>query len=236
MPVLSLVVACYNEGGHLEHSVRDTLRVIDALHLDAEIVFVDDASTDDTVAIIDRLIARESGRAFSKILHPRNIGRGGTVRDGIRAARGEYVGFIDIDLEVAAFYLLPTLLALQEGYDVVTVRRVYPITIRSLHRHFMTRGYRTLRQWMLPLTIADSEAGYKFFRRDKILPVLATTEDEGWFWDTEILVRAERAGLRLYEFPAVFLRNEAKPTTVRPVRDSLRYLWKLSRFTARRRA
>src|SRR5688572_8819076 len=234
MPEISLVVPCYNEAGHLERSVRETLRIIDALQLDAEVVFVDDASGDETVAVIDRLIAAHPTRAFSRILHAKNVGRGGAVRAGIRVARGTYVGFIDIDLEVAAFYLLPTILALREGYDVVTVRRVYPITVRSLHRHFMSRGYRALRQWMFPLPITDSEAGYKFFRRDRILPVLATTEDERWFWDTEILVRAERAGLRLYEFPAVFVRNEGKRSTVRPVRDSLEYLWRLRRFRARR--
>jgi glycosyltransferase AglD len=229
-PDLSLVIACYNEEPLLETSVRETFRVLDGMRATSEVIFVDDRSGDRTREIIDTIIALHPGRALRKIEHSVNVGRGGTVADGIRAARGRYVGFLDIDLEVHARYIPSCLAALDEGYDVATALRIYKFTWRSVDRYILSTGYRALMRRLTRVSLQDTETGFKFFRRDRILPVLDQTEDTGWFWDTEIMVRAQRAGLRIVEIPALFIRRFDKRSSVNAIPDTIAYLKKLWRF------
>jgi glycosyltransferase involved in cell wall biosynthesis len=226
----SLVVACYNEAPILEASMVETFRILDAMRWRSEVIFVDDRSSDETLAVIDRIRAANQERNIQVIAHPRNVGRGGTVTDGIRAARGRFAGFIDIDLEVHARYLLPCLLALEAGADVATALRIYRFRWRSLDRYLMSKGYRLLVSSLIPMPFQDTETGFKVFRRDRILPVLDQCADRGWFWDTEVMVRAHYAGLEIVEIPALFLRRFDKQSSVRAVRDTLDYVGKLWRF------
>jgi glycosyltransferase involved in cell wall biosynthesis len=230
-PNLSLVLACYNEEKVLERSVGEIFQVLDALQATSEVIFVDDASYDRTGGIIDRILRDNPKRNLRKIEHVHNVGRGGTVSDGIRAARGRFAGFIDVDLEVKARYILPCLIALEQGYDVATALRIYKFRLGSLHRPVMSHGYRALLRWQLDVPLKDTETGYKFFRRDRILPVLDQVLDQGWFWDTEIMVQAYLAGLRIVEIPALFERCMEKPTSVNVFRDSLLHFHKLRQFS-----
>ena len=100
-----------------------------------------------------------------------------------------------------------------------------------MHRHIMSRGYNTLVRRQTGVPLRDTETGFKFFRRDRIFPVLEQVQDQGWFWDTEIMVRAYMAGLRIVELPALLVRCTDKKTTVRIWRYSLSYLRKLRQFS-----
>jgi glycosyltransferase involved in cell wall biosynthesis len=237
-PDLTIVVACYNEERLLEHSMSEVFAVLDMLRLRSEVIFVDDASADTTPIVIDRIIAGHPHRQLRKIEHRTNVGRGGTVADGIRAARGRLVGFLDIDLEVHARYIPGCVAVLLGGAQVVTAKRVYNFSWRSLDRYILSKGYAWLLRRMIALPLADTETGFKFFDRAAILPILEETHDKGWFWDTEIMVRAHWAGLRIVELPALFIRRFDKRSSLRPVRDSLVYLqslWRFRRDTAGRR-
>lgn len=229
-PDLTLVIACYNEEPILAESVAETLRVLDSLKLTSEIIFVDDASRDNTVRVIDAIIRDHPCRTIRKIVHPTNVGRGGTVTDGIEAASGRFVGFIDIDLEVHARYIPACIVALEAGCDVATALRVYKFYWRSLDRYFLSKGYRALMQRILRIPLQDTETGFKFFRRERILPVLSVTQDRGWFWDTEVMVRAYHAGLHIVEIPALFVRRFDKQSSLNVLSDSVDYFRKLWRF------
>src|SRR5436190_960483 len=171
-PDFTLVVACYNEEAILEASMDETFRVLDALRWTYEVIFVDDRSQDDTIGIIERIIAANPNRSLRLIRHPVNTGRGRAVTDGIRAAGGRLVGFIDIDLEVQATYMLPCLLALERGGDIATAHRIYRFQWRSLDRYVMSRGYHWIMSRVIGVALKDTETGFKLFRRDRILPVL----------------------------------------------------------------
>jgi glycosyltransferase AglD len=94
----------------------------------------------------------------------------------------------------------------------------------------MSRGYNALMRWWLNVPLMDTEAGCKFFRRESILPILDRVVDQRWFWDTEIMVHAHAAGLRMIEIPALFERRADKISSVKILRDSLRHFGNLVRF------
>jgi glycosyltransferase involved in cell wall biosynthesis len=232
---LSLVLACYQEEGHLVESVREIEATLQAAGYDYELILIDDCSRDATPRIVAGLCADEPRRRC--VLHPRNVGRGGTVAEGFRLARGRIVGFLDVDLEVHCRYLPQMVDAIRAGRDGATAYREYDLewTPSALARYLMSRGYRLLFRLLLGAPFRDTEAGFKFFVRERILPVLDQTENRGWFWDTEIMVLAHRAGLDLVELPCRFVRRADKKSTVRMFRDSWDYLVALLRFRRRLR-
>jgi glycosyltransferase involved in cell wall biosynthesis len=228
-PYVSVVLACYNEEEVLERSVAEIRDVLDDLRRPWEIVFVDDVSRDGTREIIARLVRDDPERARA-ILHEKNRGRGATVTDGFRAARGEIAGYLDVDLEVHARYIPSLVRAIEKGADVATVRRIYAFQLRYVDRWLMSRGYSWLVRRLLRVHFHDTETGYKFFRRATVLPLLDEIGDAGWFWDTEFMVRALRRGLRIEEVIGAYVRRDDKDSTVRGVRDSVQYFRKLWRF------
>jgi glycosyltransferase involved in cell wall biosynthesis len=229
-PHLSLVLACYNEAEHLEASFAEIRDTLEQARFPFEILFVDDASRDRTREILSAITAAHPRLELRTILHQTNRGRGATVTDGFRAARGAVTGYIDVDLEVHCRYIPSLVRAIDNGADVATLRRIYAFQLGSLDRYLMSRGYSFLVRRLLDVDLADTETGYKFFRRETLLPLLGEIRDEGWFWDTEFMVRAARRGLKLVEIPGAYVRRQDKTSTVRGVRDSLRYFAKLVRF------
>jgi glycosyltransferase involved in cell wall biosynthesis len=175
-------------------------------------------------------VAAHPQLSLRTILHERNRGRGATVTDGFRAARGTITGYLDVDLEVHSRYIPSLVRAIERGADVATLRRIYAFQLLSLDRYLMSRGYSFLVRRLLEVDVADTETGYKFFRREKALPLLDEIRDPGWFWDTEFMVRASRRGLKIVEIPGAYIRRGDKTSTVKGVRDSLRYFRQLLRF------
>jgi dolichyl-phosphate beta-glucosyltransferase len=229
-PRISVVLACYNEEATLAVNFGEIRDTLDGLGEPYEIIFVDDVSQDRTRELIRSIVKSHSDVEFQVLLHEINRGRGATVTDGFRAARGEITGYLDADLEVHSRYIPSLVRAIEKGADVATVRRIYAFQVRSLDRYLMSRGYSFLVRRMLGISVRDTETGYKFFRRETLLPVLAEIRDPGWFWDTEFMVRASRRGLRIEEIPGAYIRRFDKSSTVRGVRDSLRYFAKLLAF------
>jgi glycosyltransferase AglD len=227
---ISLVLACYNEAGHLEGSVQQILTVLDGTRWSYEVIFVDDCSVDGTSSLIDSIIQRCSSKRMSKICHTKNLGRGRTVCDGFRQATGEVVGYMDVDLEVHPRYAPSCVQAIHEGADAAYAKRIYQVQPSILYRHVMSRGYSLLAQRLLGIDLSDTESGYKFFRREKLLPLLEVATDPGWFWDTEIMAHYCLAGYSIAEIPALFVRRQDKKSSVRVVRDSAKQLAKLLQF------
>jgi glycosyltransferase AglD len=225
-----VVLACYNEEEVLADSFREIVDNLSETGRSFEILFVDDLSRDRTREIIQSLVDTHPHLALRVILHDVNQGRGATVTDGFRAARGEITGYLDVDLEVHSRYIPSLVRAIEKGADIATVRRIYAFQARALDRYVMSRGYSFLVRRMLGVRLRDTETGYKFFRRQAALPVLDEIQDAGWFWDTEFMVRAARRGLKIAEIPGAYVRRYDKTSTVRGMRDSLRYFGRLWSF------
>ena len=229
-PYLSLVLACYNEAEHLETSFQEIRETLDQTRWPYEVVFVDDLSRDRTRDILRAIVAAHPQHQLRVILHQRNQGRGATVTDGFRAARGEIAGYMDVDLEVHCRYIPSLVRAIEKGADIATLRRIYAFQVFSLDRYFMSRGYSWLVRRLLEVPYRDTETGYKFFRRRTVLPLLDEVHDPGWFWDTEFMARAHRRGLKVVEVPGAYVRRTDKTSTVSGIRDSFDYFRQLWRF------
>lgn len=229
---LSLILPCYNEERILRESVGRIAKTLDLTRLTYEIIFVDDTSRDNTKQLI--LEACNTYPHTQAMYHKINKGRGRTVTDGMNMAKGKVVGYIDIDLEVSPVYI-PCLvdLILQNKADAVIGKRMYRTNIQSIPREILSFGYQWLSNRLIGTGNLDTESGYKFFNRKKILPILTLTRHPHWFWDTEIIVLGKRKGLRIMEIPVLFLRRFDKASSVRIIRDSIDYMKSLWAFRKR---
>lgn len=227
---LSLILPCYKEEEIFDESVRRVLETLDGLRCRYEVIFVEDKSPDSTRERVEGALKRYEGKPLRALFHERNQGRGAAVTTGIRGARGAVVGFIDIDLEVGPHYILPCRQAIATGADVVVGRRVYTLSVRSMLRNVLSKGYQAVARLWLGIPSWDTESGYKFFKREAALRLLEKTRDPGWFWDTEVMVWAKRLDMKVVEVPVLFLRRLDKTSTVRPLRDTLVYLKRLWAF------
>lgn len=225
---LSLIIPCYNEKDILVKNVKKIREVLDKTLFKYEIILVDDCSRDNTVELANKIV--DENPNITLIRHEVNMGRGAAVEDGFRAASGEIVGFLDIDLQTPAHYILPIVLEIKNGADIATAQRIYDIRLHMLHRFIISKGYHKLFDLLLKTGIKDSETGYKFFRREKILPILGEIKDKRWFWDTEVMVRSYLKGYVIKEVPCLCIREEAQKSTVKIFKDTICYISNLWRF------
>ena len=225
---LSLVLACYNEGPTFEKSVSKIVNVLKKTARNWEIIFVEDKSTDETRETVEKI--SEKIKNCKTIYHRINQGRGKSVSDGIRTAKGEICGYLDVDLEVSENYIPIFVEEIKKGYDMVVGKRYYEGGFKSLARYLASKTYSFLVKTYVGIPISDTEAGYKFFKRDKIFPVLSKVRDNHWFWDTEICAKAYWQGLTISEIPVLFVRRGDKKSTVRLIPDTIDYIKNLIRL------
>lgn len=228
---LSLVLACYNEGPTLADSVKKILGILNLSKLTYEVIFIDDRSSDDTPQLIKKLVKKDPLR-LKDFFHEKNMRRGATVTEGIKRAKGIVVGYIDVDCEVSPVYI-PEMVncILEKKSDLVIGNRIYRSSVSGVFREAMSVLYKKLANKLLDTEYLDTESGYKFFRRSKILPVLEYADNPHWFWDTQIVVVPKLMGLKIVQFPVLFIRRTEKKSTVKVFRDSLDYLVNLWRFS-----
>ena len=225
---LSIIVPCYNEGPTFTKSACKIIRELKKINLGWEIIFVEDKSQDNTKSAVENLIKKiENSRA---IYHRQNEGRGKSVSDGITSAKGKICGYLDVDLEVSQTYIPIFLEEINKGYAMAVGKRFYEGGLKSLPRFLASKVYALIVKTTLKVPIEDTEAGYKFFNREKILPILKKTKDNHWFWDTEICAIAYYANLKISQVPVLFKRRLEKKSTVRLIPDTVDYIKKIVKF------
>ncbi|MFH0732354.1 MAG: glycosyltransferase [Candidatus Omnitrophota bacterium] len=227
---VSIIIACYNEEQILKQHVKEIQAVMNKNNYSYELIFVDDASEDKTRDVI--LDISKNNQNTRYFFSAENIGRGGSIVEGIKMAKGKIAGFLDIDLEIQANYIPAMVEAVNAGYDIATARRFYQMTLKptAIIRYILSISYQQLRRCFLNVPLKDTEAGFKFFNREKILPLIEKTKNKGWFWDTEIMAISYYSGLKIKEIPCLFIKNHNIKSKVRIFSSSLNYFIELCKF------
>ncbi len=196
------MVPVRNEERDLAPSVRRLVGYVrESFPFSARVTVADNGSTDATWAIATRLACE---LPEVRAVHMEQAGRGRALRAIWSQSEAEVLAYMDVDLSTDLNALLPLVAPLLSGHsDVAIGTRLArgSRVIRGPKRELISRGYNLLLRTLMGARFSDAQCGFKAIRRDQAQALLPLTQDTGWFFDTELLVLAERAGLRIHEIP-----------------------------------
>jgi len=199
---VEIVIPVRNEERDLAASVRRLAAYLrDHFPFTAQITIADNGSTDRTWQVALALASELDPVRAVRLERP---GRGGALQSVWLASDAEVVGYMDVDLSTDLNALLPLLAPLLSGHSDVAIgtRLARGARVsRGPRREVISRGYNLLLHASLGTGFSDAQCGFKAIRAGAARALLPLTTDTGWFFDTELLVLAERAGLRIHEVP-----------------------------------
>ncbi len=199
---VDIVVPVRNEERDLAPSVQRLVSYLrEGFPFTALVTIADNGSTDGTWAIADRL-AREFGEV--RAVRMEEPGRGRALRAIWSQSDAEVLAYMDVDLSTDLNALMPLVAPLLSGHsDLAIGTRLArgSRVIRGPKRELISRCYNLLLHAFMGARFSDAQCGFKAITREQARALLPLTQDTGWFFDTELLVLAERAGLRIHEIP-----------------------------------
>jgi glycosyltransferase involved in cell wall biosynthesis len=217
--LVSVVLPAYNEADKLEPAVTRISQALKEYGATYEIIVAEDGSTDGTDK---KAVMLAETVPFVRHIHgEKRLGRGTALNNAFRQSKGEVLVYMDLDLATDLKYLKPLVEAIKiEGYDFSTGSRMLPESKaeRTLRRSISSKTYNFLVRHMLGSKLRDHQCGFKAFKREPLMKLLDEVEATHWFWDTEILVRANLKGYRIKEIPVEW--KGGKDTKVSLFKDS----------------
>lgn len=227
----SVVVPVYNEAGIVDDAITRMLRALEDLGGDFELLICENGSTDNTAALVERLRREDPRIALERLPEP---DYGGAMRHGIRACKHDRIVIFNIDFWSAEFARAAVLRL--EQHDIVIGSKVMAGSAdrRPFARRVLTRAFNTMLRTVFGFSGTDTH-GMKALRRSTVQPVLANCVTSRSIFDTELVIRAERANLRILEIP-VEVREIRQPTywaVLGRLPEVTWNLWKLARTLRR---
>ena len=232
---LSVVVPVYNGEPFIARTIGELTGYLASLEEPAELIVIDDGSTDRTGAIVDEAAA-EPPIPVRFIRSPANEGKGAAISRGMAAAQGRYRVFLDADLAYSPHAISEVRSKLAEGADVVIGSRVHPDStyqvkpsfFRYLYtRHVAGRVFNWIVRLFLLPGIFDSQAGLKGFTAGAADTIFGGWLPDGFSFDLGVLSRARHERLSIVQIP-VHYRYDSEPTTVRFMKDTVAALYDLA--------
>lgn len=213
---LEIVVPVFNEEAVLENSI---IRLAEYLTLEMpstwKITIADNASTDRTPVIAARLSEQLPNVEYRRL---EVKGRGYALRDAWGASEAKVLAYLDVDLSTDLAALPPLVAPLLSGHSDISIgtrlgqnSRVS----RGPKREFISRSYNFLLRRTMQVGFSDAQCGFKAIRADVAQRLLPHVEDNGWFFDTELLIIAERSGLRIHEIPVDWVDDPDSSVDIR---------------------
>jgi putative flippase GtrA len=219
-----IVIPVHNEERVLAHSIERLHRyLVDSFPLSWLVTIVDNASTDVTWMVACRL----AGELPSvQALHLDGQGRGLALRSAWLHSPAAVVAYMDVDLSTDLHGLLPLVAPLVSGHSDVAIGTRLASgarVIRGPKREFISRAYNLLLRTTFGNGFSDAQCGFKALRGEVARALVPLVEDDGWFFDTELLVLAERNGLRIHEVPVDWIDDaDSRVDVVKTARGDLR--------------
>jgi glycosyltransferase involved in cell wall biosynthesis len=223
-PVVDVVVPVHDEVVALAPSVRRLHRFLSAqFPFSWRITIVDNASTDGTAEIGRELAALLDGVRF---IHLDRKGRGLALRTAWADNDATVVAYTDVDLSTGLDALLPLVAPLVSGHSDVAIGSRLAAganVVRGPRREAISRAYNLILRTLFATRVRDAQCGFKALRSEVARRLVPEIEDEGWFFDTELLLLAEHNGLRIHEMPVDWVDDpDSRVDVVRTALDDLR--------------
>lgn len=191
---LSLVVPLWNEEHRLGATISHYLRLADTVSYPVEVIFSDDGSSDDTLAMLNEFVATSSSPTTVRVLSNPHLGKGAAVRNGVRIAANDVVAFCDLDLSVPLREVIRLAeLAASKGTLVIGSRERpdSKIVFHQPHiREVLGRLFNRLAQRLVMPGVRDSQCGAKAADRSVWQSLLAASVEDGFAWDVELIALA----------------------------------------------
>ncbi|HEX9543100.1 MAG TPA: glycosyltransferase [Streptosporangiaceae bacterium] len=238
-PQVEIVVPVRDEERDLERSIRRLVAHLrTSFPLPSRVTIADNGSTDETWAVASAL---EAEFAEVRAVRLEESGRGRALRALWSASDADVLAYMDVDLSTDLNALLPLVAPLLSGHsDLAIGTRLArgARVVRGPRREVISRCYNMLLHATLGARFSDAQCGFKAIRADRARLLLPLTQDTGWFFDTELLILAERAGLRIHEVPVDWVddsdsRVDILATALADLRGIARLAWGLGRGTIR---
>ena len=213
---LSIVMPAYNEEALIYNSIMQTLSIVEQFAPDLEIIAVNDGSKDKTKQEIERAIRddakqphpvvpgmRVSGTRIKLVTSNKNRGKGNAIISGISQAEGDYIAFVDADLELNPAQLEGYLKKMQESGSDVVIGCPFVRKVISL-------GYYMMLLVLFHLNVRDTQTGLKVFKAEAVKPVAHLVRTSGFAYDIELLVAVHRRGFKIEQMPVkvVYVRDK----------------------------
>lgn len=209
-PTYSIIIPSFNEAGRIGNALTQILRCIHNRNWPSEILVVDDGSVDDTATIVKSFAADHP--EIRLIKNGENRGKGYSIRHGVLSASGDVVMFTDADLsspmEEAEFLFE----ALRGGADIAIGSRWLEQSRQTaqqpLYRQFFGRCFNAVTRLIMGLPFADTQCGFKAFRRPVAQTIFQLQRIERWGFDPELLFIALKRGYTIREVPVTWGHDE----------------------------
>ena len=218
---LEIVIPAYNEAARLPDTLRQSVGYLDECPWQSRIVVVDNGSVDETAADA-RVAAVATKKVDVVVIGCSRAGKGAAVRRGLLTSTSPLVGFYDADLATPLGTLAPTVEALCSGADAVIASRYITgssfVVPQLLRRRAGGVLFRLLTRKLVP-GVADTQCGFKFFRREIVQTAIARVRTTGFAFDVELLAQVQRAGGKIVELPVAW--TDAAGSTFHPIRDGV---------------
>jgi putative flippase GtrA len=230
-PLVEIAIPVYNEEHVLAASVRRLHTYLtETFPYRFVITIVDNASTDRTWEVAERLSLEMSA---VEAVHLDRKGRGRALRHVWGTSEADIVAYMDVDLSTDLDAFLPLIAPLVSGHsDLAIGSRLSrgSAVVRGPRRELISRAYNLLLHAALAARFSDAQCGFKAGRTDVVRALLPAVEDESWFFDTELLLLAERNGLRIHEVPVDWVDDpDSRVDVMRTALEDLRGIWRMGR-------
>jgi dolichyl-phosphate beta-glucosyltransferase len=222
-PRVSIIIPAYNEEGRIVGTLESVCAHMDERGEPYEILVVDDGSGDATCDVVEKTSADLKRSQIRLVKNPRNLGKGGAVKNGVSRAQGEFVVFLDADNSSEISDIDKLIHATSRGYDVAVGSRALPGSVIPVRqpwtRQISGKVFRFLCGLMLGIRIRDTQCGFKCFRRKAAEKLFGLLTISGFCFDVELIYIALKLGMRVAEVPITWRDNP--DTRVRFFKHSL---------------
>jgi len=227
-PYLSIVIPAYNESARIELTLERVMDCVYNQEWDAEVLVIDDGSTDDTREIVKRWMVVHP--RLHLVRNPGNRGKGYSVRNGLLQAAGDIVMFTDADLSAPMEEAERLLATLDAGADVAIGSRWMDRARQTIHqpmyRRFFGRCFNRLTRTVMGLPFKDTQCGFKAFRRPAAQIIFRLQRIERWGFDPEVLFIARKLRYKIREVPVTWGHDER--SRISYLKDGIKMLEELA--------